>query len=97
MLFWQARSFLSQMDVPTRDSYTMAVVRPEERVAMAGVHLTGRNIAGIAGPPLATALWTAVSAAAPFVACGVIKIAYDLSLYALFRDVKTPEEARRKG
>ena len=95
VLFWQARSFFSQMDVPTRDSYTMAIVSPEERVAMASIHLTGRSIAGAAGPVVATALWQSVSAAAPFVACGAIKIVYDLSLWAMFKDVKTPEEANR--
>jgi MFS family permease len=92
---WQARSFLSQMDVPTRDSYTMAIVGPEERVAMASISLTGRSVAGTAGPVAATALWQGLSAAAPFVACGVIKIAYDLSLYAVFRNVRPPEEQAR--
>ncbi len=96
VLLWQARSFLSQMDVPTRDSYTMAIVGPEERVAMASIHLTGRSVAGIAGPPVATALWQATSAAAPFVACGVIKIAYDISLWATFRNVRPPEEQARQ-
>ena len=92
VVFWQARSFLGQMDVPTRDSYTMAIVRPEERVAMASIHLTGRSIAGTAGPAIATALWQSISAAAPFVACGVIKIGYDIALYAMFRNVRPPEE-----
>ena len=97
VIFWQARSFFSQMDVPTRDSYTMAIVSPEERVAMASIHLTGRSIAGAAGPVVATALWQSVSAAAPFVACGAIKIVYDLSLWAMFRNVRPPEEADRPG
>lgn len=92
VVFWQARSFFGQMDVPTRDSYTMAIVAPEERVAMASVHLTGRSIAGTAGPVAATALWAGVSAAAPFVACGVLKIGYDLALFAMFRKVHPPEE-----
>lgn len=95
---WQLRSFFSQMDVPTRDSYTMAVVAPDERVAMAGLHMLGRSGAAAAGPAVATALWAALSAAAPLVACGVLKIAYDLSLFALFRNVRPPEEAgHRKG
>lgn len=93
ILFWQLRSFLGQMDVPTRDSYTMAVVQPQERVAMAGINVTGRSISGAAGPWIATAMWQTLSAGAPFVACGVLKIAYDLSLYFMFRNVKPPEEA----
>jgi hypothetical protein len=81
------------MDVPTRDSYTMAVVQPQERVAMAGINVTGRSVSGAAGPWMATAMWQTLSAGAPFVACGVLKIAYDLSLYFMFRNVKPPEEA----
>ena len=95
VLFWQLRSFLGQMDVPTRTSYTMAVVGPEERVAMAGIHMVGRSIAGIGGPSVATALWQAVSAGAPLIACAVLKIAYDISLYFMFRNVKPPEETEK--
>ena len=94
VLFWQLRSFLGQMDVPTRESYTMAVVGPEERVAMASISVVGRSMTGTAGPPVATALWSAVSASAPFIACGVLKIVYDISLFFMFRNVKPPEEER---
>ena len=96
VLFWQLRSFLGQMDVPTRTSYIMAVVGPEERVAMAGIHIVGRNIAGIGGPSIATALWQTVSASAPLLACGVLKIGYDIALYFMFRNVKPPEEVRKE-
>ena len=95
VLFWQLRSFLGQMDVPTRDSYTMAVVKPKERVAMASIHILGGSVAGTVGPSISTALWHAVSAAAPFVACSVLKIGYDLSLYFTFRHVQPPEEVQR--
>ena len=95
VIFWQLRSFLAQMDVPTRTSYTMAVVGPEERVAMAGIHIVGRSVSGIGGPSVATALWQTVSASAPLLACGVLKIAYDISLYFMFRNVKPPEEAEK--
>ena len=98
VLFWQLRSFLGQMDSPTRDSYTMAVVRPEERVATASLNFTGRSVAASLGPAASTALWNAISASAPFLASSVLKISYDLSLYALFRKVKPPEEVgRRRG
>ena len=98
VLFWQLRSFLGQMDSPTRDSYTMAVVRPEERMATASLNFTGRSLATIFGPTASTALWNAlsVSAGAPFLVSSVLKISYDLSLYALFRKVKPPEEAARR-
>lgn len=93
ILFWQLRSFFGQMDVPTRDSYTMAIVGPEERVAMASIHVLGRSGAGIIGPTLGTFLWQTFSAAAPFVGTAVVKITYDISLYFMFRNVKPPEEA----
>lgn len=93
--FWQLRSFLGQMDVPARTSYIMAVVGPEERVAMAGIHIVGRSVSGIGGPTVATALWQAVSASAPLVGCAVLKIAYDVALFVMFRNVKPPEEAER--
>lgn len=97
VLFWQLRSFLGQMDVPTRTSYIMAVVNPEERVAMAGIHIVGRNIAGIGGPSIATALWQAVSASAPLLACGLLKICYDIALYFLFRNLRPPEEVQKEA
>jgi MFS family permease len=92
VLFWQLRSFLSSMDVPARESYTMAVVAPEERVAMGSTHYIGRSIASSLGPTTATALWNAFSAAVPFIGGAVIKIGYDLGLYFMFRKVRPPEE-----
>lgn len=94
ILFWQLRAFLSMMDVPTRDSYTMSVVQPHERVAMASVHMVGRSVAGTVGPSVGTALWQAVSVSAPLIATAVLKITYDLSLYFMFRNVKPPQELR---
>jgi len=95
ILFWQLRAFLSMMDVPTRDSYTMSVVQPSERVAMAGIHIVGRSVAGTVGPSVGTALWQAISASAPLVGNAVLKISYDLALYFMFRNVKPPQEAGR--
>jgi MFS family permease len=94
--FWLVRGFFGMMDVPTRQSYTMAIVGPNERSAMAGITNVTRGVTGAASPSVATALWSIGAASIPFVACGVIKIAYDLSLYALFRNVRTPEEAARQ-
>jgi MFS family permease len=96
VLFWQLRSLLGQMDIPARESYTMAIVEPEERVAMGAVGGVGRSGASILGPIAGTALWNGISAAAPFIGCGLVKIAYDISLFFTFRNLKTPEEGRRE-
>lgn len=92
VLFWQLRSVLAQMDVPPRDSYTMAIVGPEERVAMASVHIVGRSVAGTVGPSLGTFMWQAISASAPFVAGAMLKLTYDAALFVLFRNVKPAHE-----
>ena len=91
-IFWLARGFCSRMDVPTRESYTMAIVAPEERVAMAGLNTTTRSVTGTISPSLATLLWSMGAVSLPFIVCGVLKIGYDLSLYFMFRDVHPPEE-----
>lgn len=85
---WLARGLLSQMDIPARDALTMAVVAPEERIAMASLHLVGRNGVGTIGPTLATGLWQSVSAAAPIALGGLLKTGYDLALYAAYRDLE---------
>ena len=92
VLFWLLRSLLIQMDEPARASYTMSMVNRNERVAMASIHIVGVNITGTVGPSVATALWHAFSASVPFIASGVLKIVYDLSLYFMFRKVKPPQE-----
>ena len=84
------------MDVPARESYTMAVVEPDERVAMAGIGGVGRSGSSIVGPATGTALWNAFGASIPFVGCGVFKVTYDLLIYTMFRKVKPPEEERLK-
>ena len=87
-----ARSALSQMDVPTRSSYVMAVVTPPERAAAASVTSVPRGLASAASPALAGALLGAGYSAAPLVICGMLKIAYDLLLLWTFRHVRPPEE-----
>jgi predicted MFS family arabinose efflux permease len=86
------RAALSQMDVPTRASYVMAVVTPEERAAAASVTSVPRGLAAAASPALAGALLAAGYWSAPLLACGLLKIAYDLLLLLTFRHVKPPEE-----
>ena len=95
IVFWQCRAFLAQMDVPTKDSYTMAVIRPEERVAMASIHLVGRSAAGAVGPTVTTAMWNVMAAWTPLVGSALMKIGYDLALYGMFRNVRPPEEEER--
>lgn len=86
------RALLSQMDVPARSSYVMAVVTPKERAAAASITSVPRSLAAAASPVLAGALFAAGHSAYPLVICGVLKIAYDLALLALFRNVRPPEE-----
>jgi MFS family permease len=89
------RFAISQMDVPTRQSYTLAVVDPDERSAAAGVTGVARSLGVAASPLVAGPLYaTAQLAGAPFVIAGTLKIAYDLLLYRRFRSLRPPEEAR---
>jgi MFS family permease len=87
------RAALSQMDVPTRTSYVMAVVTPQERPMAASVTTVSRSLASSLSPALAGFLLTMPFSALPFVLCGALKIVYDLSLLLSFRHVKPPEEA----
>jgi MFS family permease len=83
-----ARSALSQMDVPTRTAYVMAVVTPPERPAAASLTAVPRSLAAALGPTLAGALLAVGWVGAPLVACGLLKIGYDLALLGAFRRVK---------
>ncbi|HEY6023247.1 MAG TPA: MFS transporter [Pseudolabrys sp.] len=86
------RAALSQMDVPTRTSYVMAVVTPAERTAAASVTAVPRSLASSLSPTLTGALLATGYLGLPLVACGVLKIAYDVALLLTFRGVKPPEE-----
>ena len=87
-----ARSMLSQMDVPTRSSFVMALVPPEERVAAASFTGVPRSLVAACSPLLAGAMLSASAFGWPLVAAGVLKIIYDLLLFAIFRKVSLPEE-----
>lgn len=80
-----ARALLSQMDVPTRSAFVMAVVTPQERAAAASFTSVPRSLAAALSPSLGGALFAAGWLAAPLAACGMLKIAYDLALLAAFR------------
>jgi predicted MFS family arabinose efflux permease len=87
------RFSISQMDVPTRQSYTMAVVDPDERSAAAGVTGVARSLGVATSPLIAGPLFlSAAFAGAPFVIAGGLKIVYDLLLYRRFQSVRPPEE-----
>jgi MFS family permease len=89
------RSALSQMDVPTRTSYVMAVVTPAERAAAASFTAVPRSLASAISPAFAGVLLTTAFSGLPLVVCGVLKIVYDVALLVSFRDVKPPEEQAR--
>jgi len=86
------RAALSQMDVPTRSSYVMAVVTEAERAAAASFTAVPRSLAAAASPALAGALFSASLRAWPLVICGTLKIIYDALLLFQFRHLKPPEE-----
>ncbi|RLS97700.1 MAG: MFS transporter [Planctomycetota bacterium] len=87
------RFSISQMDVPTRQAYTMAVVRPDERSAAAGVTAVARSVGASISPMLATVLVGSVGLmSVPFFVAGGLKIVYDLLLYRAFAN----SEAEKK-
>ncbi len=90
--FFLVRESLNEMDVPTRQSYVMAVVKPAERLAAAGITNLVRSGGWALAPILAGALMQTVGLGAPLIIAGAAKIAYDLMLWIDFRRVKPPEE-----
>ena len=92
LLFLFLRALLSSMDKPARTSYVMAVVSPAERPAAAGITAVPRSLAAAISPAIAGYLLTITSFGWPLVISGVLKIVYDLTLLAMFRKVKPPEE-----
>ena len=89
------RMALSQMDVPTRQSYIVAVVREDERTASAGITNISRNVTQALSPSLTGILINSLSLAAPFVIGGALKIVYDVALFLNFRNIKPPEEEQK--
>lgn len=87
------RSLLSQMDVPTRSSYVMAVVTPPERSAAAGVTSVPRSLASAVSPMISGYLLSLSSFGWPLLIGGVLKIAYDLTLLVMFQPIRPPEES----
>jgi MFS family permease len=93
IVLYLARMALSQMDVPTRQSYIVAVVEENERTAAAGITNISRNIAQSVSPSLAGYILQSLSfLSAPFVLGGMLKIIYDIALYFNFRNKKPSDE-----
>jgi MFS family permease len=82
------RALLSQMDVPTRSAFVMAVVTPPERAAAASFTAVPRSLASALSPSLGGAMFAAGWLAAPLVACGLLKIGYDMAIWRAFRKVR---------
>ncbi len=92
-ILWVARATLSQMDVPTRQSYVQAIVPAEDRGAAAGYTTAARSVQALGAPVTGSFLaaggpWIA----APFALAGSVKIVYDLAIYRRFRKLRPPEE-----
>jgi MFS family permease len=88
------RNLLSQLDVPTRQSYTMAIVEPDERAAAAGLLSVSRNTGAALAPLFTGAILASPVYGWPFLLAGGLKVVYDLLIFAVFRKVKPPEEAK---
>ena len=91
------RAVFSQMDVPTRNSYVMAVVTPSERTAAASFTAVPRSLASAASPPLSGLLLATPYVGAPLVICGVLKIIYDVALLVSFQRHRPPEERKAQA
>ena len=92
IVFYMIRMALSQMDVPTRQSYIVAVVEEDERTAAAGITNLSRNIAQAISPSITGYIIGVLSLSAPFIIGGLLKIIYDITLYINFRKIKPSEE-----
>jgi len=90
--FLFARQTLSQMDVPTRQSYMVAIIEPEERNVATSVTNASRSIAATTPPSISGYLINAALLAEPFILAGVLKIVYDAAIYLSFRKIKPKEE-----
>ena len=93
IIFYLARMGLSQMDVPTRQSYIVAVVNEDERTAVLGITNISRNMAQAVSPSIAGYILQSLSfLAAPFLLGGALKIIYDVLVYVNFKKIKPPDE-----
>jgi MFS family permease len=92
VLMLLVRNSLSQLDVPTRQSYTMAIVDADERASSAGILSVARNGGAAIAPLFTGAVLANPALGLPFLLAGGLKVIYDLSIFAVFRNLKPPEE-----
>ncbi|HCI86684.1 MAG TPA: hypothetical protein DHV68_07545 [Dehalococcoidia bacterium] len=88
---WMLRGIFDEMDVPTRQSYMMALVPPEERTVMAGSANLGRGLGRMPSSTATGFLWAGAYTVAPWLVGGGLKLAYDFAIYFSFRNVQVPE------
>ena len=93
--FWLIRGIFDEMDVPTRQSYMMALVPPEERTVMAASANLGRGLGRMPSSTATGFLWAGAYTVAPWLFGGGLKLLYDFAIYFSFRNVQLPEEAER--
>ena len=89
---WMLRGIFDEMDVPTRQSYMMALVPPEERTVMAGSANLGRGLGRMPSSTVTGFLWAGAYTVAPWLVGGGLKLAYDFAIYFSFRNVKVPDD-----
>ena len=89
---WMLRGIFDEMDVPTRQSYMMALVPPKERTVMAGSANLGRGLGRMPSSTATGFLWAGAYTVAPWLVGGGLKLAYDFAIYFSFRNLKLPEE-----
>lgn len=92
VFFFMARELINDMDIPTRQAYSMAIVPPEARVATAGVTNLGRTAAQTVAPLIAGPIAQTAALGVPIIIGAVIKLLYNAALYIMFRSVREPDE-----
>ena len=92
VFFFMARELINDMDIPTRQAYSMAIVPPEARTATAGVTNLGRTAAQTVAPLIAGPIAQTAALGVPIIIGAVIKLLYNAALYIMFRSVREPDE-----
>ena len=90
---WMIRGLFDEMDVPTRQSYMMALVPPEERTVMAGSANLGRGLGRVPSSTLTGFLWAGAYTVAPWLIGGGLKLAYNFAIFFSFRNVEIPDDS----